>query len=366
MKLAILGTRGIPARYGGFETFAQELSIRLVASGVDVTVYCQSNSARPDEEYRGVKLKYVKLPGLGPFDQMLWDAKCFCLARGKFDVVYMLGVGGAFTAWVPRLWGSQVWISTDGVEWRRTKWNLVQRSYLMLAEALSVMLSSRVIADSRVIAGYLKRKYRGLAPISTISYGAYPVSGIPDPSTLVAWNLEPIGYYTVVCRLEPENHVLEIIQGFERSTSRLPLIVVGDVEHANSYVRQLLQHQSERIRFVGTIYDQEGLVTLRYHSRAYIHGHSVGGTNPSLLEAMACSNLVIAHDNQFNREVLSDSGLFFRSQEDLACVIDSVEREQIDASIFRKRALERITCHYRWETISQEYLRLLKSTITKS
>lgn len=365
MKLAILGTRGIPARYGGFETFAQELSVRLAANGVDVTVYCPTDATKPDEEYRGVKLKYVKLPALGPFDQMFWDAKCFCLVGGEFDVVYMLGMGGAFTAWVPRLWGSRVWINTDGIEWRRTKWNLLQRSYVMLVEALSVLFSSRVIADSHAIEGYLHHRYRGLARVSTISYGAYPVTGRPDPSTLIKWSLEPSEYYAIVCRLEPENHVLEIIEGFESSQSGLPLVVVGDVSHPNPYVRQLLQHKNERIRFVGTIYEHDLLVALRYHSRAYFHGHSVGGTNPSLLEAMACSNLVVAHDNQFNREVLSDAGLYFRSPNELVSVIRSIERGKIDESTLRKRALQRIVSNYQWEMILQSYMQVLKSDVTK-
>jgi glycosyltransferase involved in cell wall biosynthesis len=362
MKLAILGTRGIPARYGGFETFAQELSIRLVAKGVDVTVYCPASSTKPDEEYRGVRLKYVKLPRLGPFDQMFWDAECFCHSAGHFDVVYMLGMGGAFAAWVPRMWGSRVWINTDGVEWRRTKWNLIQRSYVMLVEALSVLFSSRVIADSRAIEDYLHQRYRGVARVSTISYGAYPVRERPDSSTLRELELVPSEYYAVVCRLEPENNVLEIIEGFEASTSRLPLVIVGDVSRQNSYVRQLLQHETDRVRFVGTIYDHARLVALRYHSRAYFHGHSVGGTNPSLLEAMACSNLVIAHDNPFNREVLSDAGLYFRSPQDLGSVIASIERAEIDESTLKRKAFERIICHYRWETIAEAYLQLLKKS----
>ena len=365
MKLAILGTRGIPARYGGFETFTQELSARLAANGVDVTVYCPTKSPKLDDEYCGVKRRYVKLPRLGPFDQMFWDAKCFCLVGGKFDVVYMLGMGGAFAAWVPRLSGSRVWINTDGVEWRRTKWNLLQRSYVMLVEALSVLFSSRVIADSHAIEKYLHQRYRGLARVSTISYGAYLVTHKPDASTLLRWNLVPSQYYAVVCRLEPENHVLEIIEGFERSSSRSPLVIVGDVSHPNSYVRQLLLHSSDRIRFVGTVYDHALLVALRYYSRAYFHGHSVGGTNPSLLEAMACSNLVVAHDNPFNREVLSDAGLYFHSPQDLASAIDSLEGSTIDESTLKRRAFERIACHYQWEMILQQYLQLLNSTTGK-
>lgn len=360
MKLAILGTRGIPARYGGFETFAEELATRLVARGVEVTVYCPGNGPETDGEYHGVTLKYVKLPRLGPFDQMFWDAKCFLAVGSQFDVVYMLGMGGAFAAWVPRLRGSRVWINTDGIEWKRTKWNLMQRGYVMLVEALSVLFSTKVIADSAAIAKYLHKRYRGIARVSNVSYGAYPVEKQPDAAVLEEFRLQPDAYYIAVSRLEPENNVLEIIEGFEQSQSQVPLIILGDIMQPNPYVRMLLQHQSERVRFIGTVYDQVRLVALRYYSRAYFHGHSVGGTNPSLLEAMACSNLVVAHDNPFNREALKDSGLFFATPEDLAAQIEAIEGAKIEMETLRSAARKRIVSQYSWDQIAEDYYRLLQ------
>jgi glycosyltransferase involved in cell wall biosynthesis len=361
LKLAILGTRGIPAQYGGFETFAEELATRLSMLGAKVTVFCPTDSPKIDEEYRGVRLQYIKSPRLGPFSQMFWDVKCFYAARREFDVVYMLGVGAAFAAWIPRLWGSVVWINTDGIEWKRAKWSFAQRAYLLLAEALSVMLSSRVIADSTAIEAYLRTRYPRLKKISCIAYGAYPLSGLPDPAPLAAWGLSHDGYYIVVCRLEPENHVLEIVEGFERSASALPLIILGDIQKPNTYIRRLLKHPSPRIRFVGTVYEKKALAALRSHARAYFHGHSVGGTNPSLLEAMACSNLVIAHANPFNEEVLGPSGLFFRTGEDLARIVTAIDEQKVDADRLRQGAAERIRSSYRWDQIADAYWALLKS-----
>jgi glycosyltransferase involved in cell wall biosynthesis len=360
VNLAILGTRGIPARYGGFETFAEQLSTRLASRGIGVTVFCPTTSARPDEIYNGVILRYIQSPGAGRFTEVIWDAKCFWAARHGFDVVYMLGVGASFAAWMPRLSGSSVWINSDGIEWKRSKWSIVQRVYLAFAEALSVVFASRIIADALAIEMYLRARYSGLKMVSRISYGAEIPSEEPDESLLEEWGLHRDSYYVVVCRLEPENHVREIVDGFQKTESRLPLVILGNIEDPNPYVRDLLAHQSSRVCFLGTIFDQKKLAALRFHARGYLHGHSVGGTNPSLLEAMACSNLVIAHDNVFNREVLDDSGLYFADQDQLSVIIDVIEQGQVDVACYRKRAAEIIRERYLWEDVAEAYLELLR------
>jgi glycosyltransferase involved in cell wall biosynthesis len=361
IRLAILGTRGIPARYGGFETFAEQLATRLAGGGVSVTVFCPAPSPRPDENYQGVTLKYVKFPMLGKYSEMFWDARCFHVARRGFDVVYMLGLGGAFAAWIPRLFGAAVWVNTDGVEWKRTKFTWAQRAYLAAAEALSVLFASRIIADAGAIAEYLRARYPGLKKISTIAYGAVLPSETPSVLLINELGLQPDRYYLIVCRLEPENHVLEMIEGFERSTSDLPLIVLGNVETPNAYVRTLLAHRSDQVRFIGVVYDRQKLEAIRFYTRAYLHGHSVGGTNPSLLEAMACSNLIVAHDNPFNREVLGDSGTFFRTSDELASTVNAIDAGEIDKDALRKGATARIRERYTWEQIAEVYLELLRT-----
>lgn len=359
IRLAILGTRGLPARYGGFETFAEQISTRLAARGVDVTVFCPSPIPKCDETYCGVRLKFVRFPSMGKYSEMLWDALCFCAARRSFDVVYMLGLGGAFAAWVPRLFGAAVWVNTDGIEWKRSKFNWSQRSYLAIAEALSVLFANRIIADSGAIASYLRKRYRALLSVSTIAYGAEVPSEEPDSRLIAEWDLEPGRYYLAVCRLEPENHVLEIMEGFEASRSPLSLVILGKVENPNSYVRALLNKRSSRIRFLGTVFDQERLTALRFYARAYMHGHSVGGTNPSLLEAMACSNLIIAHDNPFNREVLGEAGLFFSSAGELTSQIEAIDAGRVRSQEMRSAARNRIRERYLWDQIADAYLNLL-------
>jgi glycosyltransferase involved in cell wall biosynthesis len=239
VKLAILGTRGIPACYGGFETFAEELATRLVSHGVDVTVFCPALVPKNNEIYRGVNLKFVRFPALGKYSQMFWDARCFCVARHHFDVVYMLGMGGAFAAWIPRLFGARVWINTDGIEWKRTKFTWLQRVYIALVEALSVLFASRIVADADAIAEYLHRRYFALKKVSTIAYGADIPASKPNQKLIEEWGLTSDGYYILVCRLEPENHVLEIVEGFEQSESAPPLVVLGNIENPNAYRNRL-------------------------------------------------------------------------------------------------------------------------------
>lgn len=361
IRLAILGTRGIPARYGGFETFADQLSSRLACRGIDVTVVCPAESDRSDDSINGVRRRYVKFPKLGKYSQMAWDAKCFTATRHGFDVVYMLGVGGAYAAWIPRIFGTRVWINPDGLEWKRSKFTWPQRAYLRVVEGLSVLFATRLIADAGAMATYLRRRYPGRRRISTIAYGADVADGEPESQLIGEWGLTPGDYSIVVCRLEPENHVLEIIEGYERSLSPFPLVILGDTENPNAYVLQLLTHRSARIRFLGTVFDREKLTALRFHARAYIHGHSVGGTNPSLLEAMACSNLVIAHDNAFNREVLGDSGVFFTAREDLAGLINQVDDGNLDAKMRGQLAAQRVREIYQWDQVADAYENLLRS-----
>lgn len=361
-KLAILGSRGIPARYGGFETFVEQLAKRLAKRGVDVTVICPTDSPRPDENWEGVRLKYVQFPRLGKYSEMVWDGRCFCEARSGFDIVYMLGLGGAYAAWVPRAYGTKVWVNTDGVEWKRTKFNWAQRSYLALAEALSVLFADRIIADSAAIRDYLQDRFFKPGHISTIAYGADIPFQHPDPSVVGQFGLEPDRYYIVVCRLESENHVREILQGYTDSGVKTPLVILGNTDNPNTYVRSLLEFRGPQVRFLGTVYDKSKLEALRIGSRAYLHGHSVGGTNPSLLEAMACSNLVIAHDNPFNRDVLGNEGLFFSSPTDLATILNRVEDGTVEIEYFRAHNLSRVRNYYQWDQIALAYLDLIQAS----
>lgn len=364
MKLAILGTRGIPARYGGFETFAEQLAVRLVGRGHEVTVFCEETDGA-SEQYKGVRLRYLAAPKLGPLSTLVFDAECLWKARHGFDVIYMLGYGSSAFCWVPRVWGSQVWINMDGLEWARAKWGTIARWYFRLAEGIAMWSPNRIIADATAIKTSLQARHRRLPPCDVIPYGCEIVeSACPDE--LESLGLLPGSYYLVVCRFEPENHVREIIEGFLASRSSARLVLVGDHARKSAYVEMLARYRSERLLFTGPVYDASRLQAMRYFCRAYIHGHSVGGTNPSLLEAMGCGNLVIAHDNPFNREVLGNSAPFFSDQRTVTAAIDLVDSEKADATAMKAQVVERVKQYYTWERITNHYCELLSLASSES
>lgn len=364
LRIAILGTKGIPAAYGGFETFAEQLSIRLAARGHRVTVYAEADGAPAgDGTYQGVRVRYRRRPRWGAASVLAYD--CFCLwdARHDYDLVYMLGYGAAWACWWPRAFGVPVWINVDGLEWSRSKWGKAARVYLRCMEWVASKVATRLIADAQAIARRFHQTYRYGAPCSYIAYGADLVQ-LPqaDSAVLSGWGLQSHRYALVVARPEPENHILEIIQGFLMHSGDWPLVVVGNVNGDTPYQRQLLRLASSKVRFIGGVYDAEILKSLRVHATCYLHGHSVGGTNPSLLEALASGNWVIAHDNPFNREVARDAADYFHSPEQLAMCLDrwsrraDAERQQCSL-----RARQIVVEHYTWDRIVDDYEVLMRS-----
>lgn len=355
MKIAILGTRGIPARYGGFETFAEELATRLAVRGQQVTVYCESDHTGTNE-YRGVHLQHLSAPRLGSFTTILFDLKCLWHARSRFDVVYMLGYGAAIFCFIPRLWGTKVLINMDGVEWARAKWSTIAKLYFKLMESVAMRTPTQIVADAESIRRHLLERHRSVPPCAVIPYGAAVLEHTPDPALLAPWGLKENGYYLVLCRLEPENHVEEIVQGFLRSKSKRKLVIFGGLDSGTAYVERLRQTDDPRVIFAGTEYSPEKVQALRAHCRAYFHGHSVGGTNPSLLESMGCGALTVAHENPFNREVLAEAGLFFSTPQQLAGLVDRIEGNDIrDEAKLRTWARESVKVRYSWELVTDRY-----------
>jgi glycosyltransferase involved in cell wall biosynthesis len=360
MKIAILGTRGIPARYGGFETFAEKLGTGLADHGYDVTIFCESGESRAPDVYHLVKLRYVSAPSFGPLQTILYDLQCLWAARRGYDVVYMLGYGAAPFCLIPRLWGTEVWINPDGLEWARAKWGIVAKSYFRLMEWISLYAANRIIADAEAIAESLADRHGRVRACTVIRYGCDVIEEPPPAPPLSEWNLSPESYYLVVCRFEPENHVLEILRAFQQSHSNRRLVVVGDHLAKTGYVEQLRAVRDPRIRMIGTVYDQVKLTCLRYHSFAYLHGHSVGGTNPSLLEAMGCGNLIFAHDNPFNRETLGPCGYYFANVSELTKAIDFAEQEDTERARLREACRTCARAEYRWPDVISKYVALLE------
>jgi glycosyltransferase involved in cell wall biosynthesis len=363
MRVAIIGSRGIPANYGGFETFAQELSKRLVKMGASVEVYCDYTENRIPL-YEGVSLKYLKCTKTS--NPLKYYRTSVRLAEKNNDIVLICGAAGALFIYSKIFHKNVIYLTNmDGIEYLRSKWSLTKRLFVRFCIWTSVYLSDYVIADSKSIKEFLLKKYIIKDNrIIQIEYGA-DLNENPDLSILEEFNLEVDQYYLVVSRLEPENNVKCIVEGYMLSNSSKPLIIIGNLLKTK-YVNELLKQQNERIRFIGGIYDKRKLEALRYGCKAYVHGHSVGGTNPSLLEALGSGNMIIAHGNVFNREVTNNEMLYFLTPEECSMAINTVET-MTDVKIIenKKNALNRITDYYNWDRIAKEYYRILTNIYLK-
>jgi glycosyltransferase involved in cell wall biosynthesis len=249
----------------------------------------------------------------------------------------------------------------DGLEWVRRKWSWAARAFILVAGHIAMYAANRIIADAEHMAIVLKGRFRRVPNCTTIAYGA----DLPDTKREVArverYGLREGNYYIVVCRAEPENHLVEIIEGFIRSNSARTLAIVSNIDAGSSYGAKLLVAGNDpRIMLLGAIYDKAELAALRYYAFAYMHGHSVGGTNPSLLEAMANSNPVIAHDNPFNREVAADCALYFSAASDIPGLVEAMESDEAWRNKSGAAAKRRVAKYYSWDKITGQYLELLK------
>ncbi len=357
MKIGILGTRGIPNRYGGFEQFAERLSVDLAQRGHAVWVYNSHTHPVKDKIWEGVNRVLCFDPEflLGTPGQFIYDLNCILDSRRRnFDIILQLGYTSS-SIWhklLPRR--SKIVTNMDGLEWQRSKYSRPARRFLQHAERLAVKSSDALIADSEAIGDYLGTKYK--VKSFYIPYGAYPFLS-PDENIPATYGVDPGRYFLVIARMQPDNHIAEIIKGvLDSGNQDCPLVIVGSTK--NSYGAGLeKRYGSQIIRFLGPVFDKDHLDNLRYFSKLYFHGHSSGGTNPSLLEAMAASATICAHDNPFNREVLGDNGFYFKDQAGVAGVINMVFQESHREKAVREN-LARIRDRFQWGRIIGEYEKL--------
>ncbi len=340
-RIAFLGSRGIPARYGGFETFVEELSVRLVERGFDVTVFCEGDPRGAPSTFRGVRLEHVRAWAPGPLRTLAFDGACLARSLRAFDVVYMLGYGSSALCALARLAGRDVWINMDGLEWRRSKWSGAARAWLWAMEKLAFPCASHLVFDNAALRERVAGGRRKSA--SVIEYGAPIYTRDDEAGALAHFGLQPGRYLLAVARLEPENHLVEIVRAHRESASERELALVTNVERGGDYARALADVAGARTRILGSVYDAQLLRPLRRHAHAYVHGQSVGGTNPSLLEAMGCANVVVAHDNPFNRETLAGAGLFWRDERELAQrLVECETQERVERERLREAVLARV------------------------
>ncbi|GGS83115.1 glycosyl transferase [Planobispora rosea] len=357
MRIAMIGTRGVPARYGGFETAVEEIGSRLAAAGHEVRVYCRSAEERLAiyKEMRLVHLPAVRHKVLETLSHTAVSVGH--LMGRRTDVALVFNAANA--PLLPLIRAARIPVAThvDGLEWKRAKWNGLGQRYYLAAERLSVRWSDRIIADAQAIQDYYRERYG--VPSVMIPYGA-PIQERCDEGLLRGEGYEPGGFHLVVARFEPENHVDLIVEGYARSAARLPLVVVGSAPYAEEYSRRIARTADgdERIRLVGGVWNQDLLDAMYAGCATYLHGHSVGGTNPSLLRAMGAGAPVIAFDVVFNREVLGGSGVFFGDAETLAEAVENAEKQPDRERERGVAGRERARHEYTWDDVAARYERL--------
>ncbi|WP_182113254.1 MULTISPECIES: DUF1972 domain-containing protein [unclassified Actinotalea] len=351
MRIALVGTRGVPARYGGFETCVEEVGRRLVDRGHSVTVYCRGGDEDARPTHLGMRLVHLPAVRSRSLETLSHTGLSVGhLAGHRTDAAVVFNAANA--PWLPIVRAARIPVAThvDGLEWRRAKWGRTGREYYRRAEALAVRWSDALIADAQGIADYYRERFG--VPTELIAYGAPLVAQASD--RLGAAGLEPDRYHLVVARFEPENHVDVIVDGYRRSGARLPLVVVGSAPYSDEYTARVHSLADARVRFLGGVWDQHLLDQLYANARTYLHGHSVGGTNPSLLRALGAGTATTAFDVSFNREVLGTSGRWFTTADDVAREVDLAER---DVAGVRRRAAAALAEaeRYDWDDVASRY-----------
>ena len=361
MRIALLGTRGIPANYGGFETFAEELSTRLAARGHQVTVYCRQREAVP--VYRGVRLQYVPTIRHKYLDTLAHTflSTCHLLFNraNRVDAALFCNGANAIFTLAPRLLGIPVALNVDGIERLRKKWNRLAKAWYLVSERLATFFPTVVVTDAETIRDYYRERYR--KPSVFIPYGA-EVGKVPTAAVLPELGLEADRYFLYVSRMEPENHPLEVRQAFEQAFEQvdtpLKLALIGDAPYAHEYIRRIRDTRDPRIVMPGAIYGA-GYHELGSHCYAYIHATEVGGTHPALIEAMGRGALVLYRNTPENAEVAGDAGIPFEPAELAAKLAEVSKLSDAERARFGQRAMDRVRERYSWDAVTDAYEKLL-------
>jgi glycosyltransferase involved in cell wall biosynthesis len=357
--LRILGTRGVPAAHGGFETFAERLALHLVSRGWRVTVYCQQDGpgAVHEDDWQGVHRVHVPVAAEGPRGTVLFDWIATRHAARAGEPCLTLGYNTAvFCALLRRARVPNV-INMDGIEWRRDKWSAVAKAWFWLNELAGARLGNHLVADHPEIARHLQR---WVAPsrITTIPYGADRLEALPE-APVRALGLVPGRYATLIARPEPENTVLEAVQAWSRRPRGVLLAVLGHYRDDHPYHRAVRAAAGPDVRFLGAIYEPAVVQALRLHGLLYVHGHRVGGTNPSLVEALGAGNAVVAHDNGFNRWVAGDAARYFTDTDSAARCFDALLADQAALQSLQQAARARHAAALQWPDVLAAYEAML-------
>jgi glycosyltransferase involved in cell wall biosynthesis len=363
MKIAILGTRGVPNYYGGFEQFAEFFSVYLVEQGHEV--YCYNSHDHPFQEksFNGVNLihKYDPEYKLGTFGQFIYDYNCIMDSRKRnFDIILQLGYTSN-SVWHFLLPKKSIIITNmDGIEWKRSKYSRPVQQFLKFAERLAAKSSDYLVSDSLGIQNFLIKRYNKQS--TYIAYGAHPFDS-PNEEVLKEYDVEKENYNMIMARFEPENNLDMVLEGVALSENKMTMLVIGKHETKyGAYLKNKFKSNSN-IKFIGGLYNLEHLNNLRYFSNLYFHGHSVGGTNPSLLEAMSSQAFVVAHNNEFNKGILKDNSYYFSNPLEVKNILETIKKN--DNLQLVQKNYNAIIEEFNWNKINGEYLQLFEECLSR-
>ena len=355
MRVAILGTRGVPANYGGFETCAEEISVDLAKRGYEMIVYGRKGNYDDSlKTFKGIRLFHM--PRIKGKVTETFSNTFFSMIHvlfQKVDVIYVMNAANSPLCIIPWMLGKRVIINVDGLEWKRKKWGPFARRYYKWAEKLSTKFSKRIISDSIGIKEYYLEEYN--TETTFIAYGAH-IENSQTPEILEEYGLKPDEYFFVASRLEPENNADLTVKAFERVKTDKKLVIAGGANYDSPYIKSIQKTEDPRIIFLGPVYKDGHIKELHCHCYAYVHGNEVGGTNPALLKALGYGNTVLGLNVVFNAEVIDSAGILYdRSVEDLAGKMQRLVDDPVYCKSFGPKARERIGEAYTWSKISDEY-----------
>jgi len=355
LRLAIFGGRGIPSTYSGYEAFFIELAPRLVERGHEVIVYCRKSLFRERPPvYKGVRLIYLPCIETKNLGTLTHTAVCMIdVLRRDVDAMLVANVANAFHCIIPRLFRKKCAINVDGIEWKRGKWGAAGKAYFYLnAKLCGKILPKGIVTDAYAMRDLYLEEFK--TPSTCIAYGAN-IESSTHPEVVRQYGLEPGEYYLIASRLVPENNAAMIVEGFKKAPTQRVLAIAGDANYRSAFASDLKANAGARIRFLGHVDNIDQVKELHCNCYAYIHGHMMGGTNPALLKALAYGNCILAHNNEFNAEVLAGHGLLFRDADELAEKIQAIETRPELAESYRSHAPDRIRAAYTWERITDQY-----------
>lgn len=359
MNINILGIRGIPAAHGGFETFAARLAPYLRDKGHQVTVYCQDDEGQAgpwEDEWEGIKRVHFCPKREGPKGTMEFDLACVRDVMNRPGVDLVLGYNTAVFNILERLKGRRVVMNMDGIEWKRAKWSLPAKIWFFLNEVAGANLCHVAVADHPQIAKHVKA--RCLKTPVMIPYGSDEITEA-DPASVEALGAEPGNYFVSIARIEPENSILEMVRAFSSLETNAKCVVLGHLYDDVPYHQEVKAAAGPNVIFPGAIFDPAAVSALRFHARAYLHGHQVGGTNPSLVEALGAGNAVLGHDNRFNRWTAGEGQLFFADEAEAASQMRVILDDDARVAAAQGAARARHAKDFQWETVLAAYEKVL-------